>query len=266
MHVLLALLVGASCSVESYLYQPAFCIDHQLRGPARCYRPQPGDIVLMTNHTFFGKISHRVGLTAAPQHSGLVVARRDGQLVLLEADPYHTLRCQTTMLMPTLIRTAQTERVWIRARRTPLTEEQNRRLTEFAVAVEGRYYSVGKLLKQSTPFRHRGPLRTEYFGKPRAVSFSADGSTEGVKRTYFCSELVLEALVAARAVDPTTIRPSATYPRDLFFERSINRYLDEHLRLCDWDPPARWTRCPGTEPILRSRPWLDGDGLGPRRR
>ena len=65
------------------------------------------------------------------------------------------------------------------------------------------------------------------------------------RNSYFCSELVMEALVNAGLVDPRTTRPSATYPRDIFLDRSANPYLDKHLKLAPcWDPPARWTGRP----------------------
>jgi hypothetical protein len=73
--------------------------------------------------------------------------------------------------------------------------------------------------------------------------------------------LVVEACVAAGLLDPVTSRPGAVYPRDLFFGRSTNRYLDEHLDLSAWEAPARWTDCPGREPPVDQR-WqrLDGNG------
>jgi hypothetical protein len=50
------------------------------------------------------------------------------------------------------------------------------------------------------------------------------------------------------------------YPRDLFFGRSRNAYIDAHLDMTEWEPPARWTACPGTESqTIRHFPRLDGD-------
>jgi hypothetical protein len=93
-----------------------------------------------------------------------------------------------------------------------------------------------KLAFQLTPLRTRGPLRTRFVGKPRGPD--RDG--------YYCSELVVEACVYAGLMDARTARPSATYPRDLFFSSSKNPYLNRHLGAmdCSWDPPARWTGCP----------------------
>src|SRR5207248_2542138 len=82
-----------------------------------------------------------------------------------------------------------------------------------------------------TPFRSRGPVRTYFMGKPKG----------GDRKSYFCSELVCEACVAAGLLDPQRTRPSATYPRDLFFGRSYNPFIDKHLDVNEcWRPPARW--------------------------
>jgi hypothetical protein len=50
------------------------------------------------------------------------------------------------------------------------------------------------------------------------------------------------------------------FPRELFFGNSRIRYIDKHLGMSAWCPPARYTPWPGSEPHLRPRPWIDGDG------
>src|SRR5262249_26294465 len=76
------------CGLQrSYLYQPAFCIDYELRQPAEAYLPQPGDIFLATGREYWAKVGHWLARTGAPQHSGIVVAWPDGRLLLLEAGP-----------------------------------------------------------------------------------------------------------------------------------------------------------------------------------
>jgi hypothetical protein len=63
----------------------------------------------------------------------------------------------------------------------------------------------------------------------------------GDRRRYFCSELVMDACVGAGLVDNNRARPAATYPRDLFFGRSTNPFLDATLEINDsWLPAARW--------------------------
>jgi hypothetical protein len=86
------------------------------------------------------------------------------------------------------------------------------------------------MLRQMTPFRTRGPLRTFVMG-----------AANGERDSYFCAELVMEACVHAGLLSPETTRPSATYPEDMFFDRSANLYLNRYFTLADgWDPPSRW--------------------------
>ena len=233
----------------SYLYQPAFSIDYLLRQPAEVYQPQPGDLFLCTGREMWAKLGHWAAFARAPQHSGIIFARPNGRLSLLEAGPHNTLHCRILDLIPELHSYAGYERVWIRRRRVPLTPEQSTCLTAFAVSHEGTRFALWRMFGQLTPFRSRGPWRTRYVGGPH-----------GDRWSYYCAELVMEACVAAGLLDPATTRPAATYPRDIFFGRSWNPYIDCHLDLSAWDPPARWTLCPGQEVQFDHRyPYLDGD-------
>lgn len=223
---------GGGCS---YLYQPAFCIDEVLRTPAEPYLPQPGDIMLRLDNSVFWRVTHYLALAFDPNGSGIVFARPDGSMAILEAGPFDTLWVRTLDLIPHLKGYASIGRVWIRKRKVPLTPEQSARLTEFALAQDGKRFAILRLGKQLTPFRTRGPIRTQFCGKPRGCK----------GRAYFCSELVCEACVAAGLFDPKTTRPTATYPNDLFFGRSHNPYIDKYLNVNEcWYPPARWTDCP----------------------
>jgi hypothetical protein len=120
-------------------------------------------------------------------------------------------------------------RVWVRRRRCPLTCEQSAALTAFATAQEGKRFAIIRLAAQLTPLRSRGPLKT--------------GCTRyhGERNAYWCGELAMTTLVEAGLLDPATTRPTATYPRDFFLDRSLNRYNNAHLDLsCGWYPPQRW--------------------------
>src|SRR5262245_55030229 len=234
MHLLfVALLAGGQLPGDappepgSYLWQPAFCIDKVLRGPPRAYVPQPGDLMLATDDNVFWGVTHDWALAFEPHGSGIVFARPDGSLALLEAGPNDTFWVRCLDLLPHLTEYDAKGEIWIRKRRTPLTPEQSCRLTEFATRQQGKRFALGRLGAQLTFIRNRGPLRTWVLGTPR-----------GDRRAYFCSELVTEACVAAGLVDRETARPSATYPHDLFFGRSYNPYLDRHLQInCFWEPP-----------------------------
>lgn len=230
------LALGGRASADgSFLYQPAFCIDDVLRGPAEAYLPQPGDIMLRLDDSKFWRITHYMALAFDPNGSGIVVARRDGSLAILEAGPNDTMGVRSLDMLPHLQEYHDAGRLWIRRRRTPLTAEQSARLTEFAEIQEGKWFALQRLGWQLTPFRTRGPLRTRFVGKPNGPGL----------RSYFCSELVCEACVYAGLLDPARTRPSATYPRDLFYGRSFNPFIDKHLDINDcWHPPARWTNAP----------------------
>jgi hypothetical protein len=232
-------LLSLACSAGptgggSFLYQPAFCIDDVLRTPAVPYMPQPGDIMLRLDHNRFWRVTHYMALAFDPNGSGIVFARPDGSLGILEAGPNDTLWCRTLDLLPHLHEYAVAGNVWIRKRKCPLTPEQSAALTAFAQCANGKRFALHRLGIQLTPFRCRGPLRTWVMGKPR-----------GERWCYFCSELVCEACVAAGLLDPERTRPAATYPHDLFFGRSYNLFIDRHLDVnIYWEPPARWTDCP----------------------
>ena len=235
----LGLLCGAgddpALVAGSFLYQPAYCTDDVWLAPARPYVPQPGDIFLASDRGRIARAGHWVVGGAGVHHSGIVFARPDGDMAILEAGPYNTIRVQTLDVLTHLRgHEERGEKVWIRQRRVPLTPEQSERLTCWALAQEGKPFAVVRLGAQLTPFRSRGPLRTYFVGGPH-----------GERRAYYCSELVVESCVAAGLVDPACARPAATYPRDLFMDCSNNRFLNRHFDLSPcWFPPARWASCP----------------------
>ncbi|QJW95245.1 hypothetical protein [Frigoriglobus tundricola] len=219
----------------SYLWQPVYKEDHILRGPTRPYVPQPGDIVMSADGSVFWKAMHNLAGTSHPTHSMIVVALPDGKMGILEGGPHDTLKCRVLEALPHMASYEKEGRVWVRARACPLTPEQSARLTEFAMATNLREFAIWRLALQLTPFRPRGPLRTAFVGKPHGIDHNS----------YYCSELVCEACVYAGIMDPETTRPSATYPRDIFMDHSLNPYLNRHLKLAPaWDPPARWTSYP----------------------
>ena len=219
---------------DSFLARPSYCLDFELRGPSSPYQPEPGDIMLATDGSVFWLAMHNLAGTSHPTHSGVVFRRADGSTAILEGGPHDTLRCRALPAIPHLTSYECVGRVWVRRRAVPLTPEQSCRLTRFAEETDGKRFAVGRLGLQLTPFRTRGPLRTAFVGKPHYD-----------RNSYYCSELVMEALVVAGLVDPRTARPSATYPRDIFLDQSTNPYLNKHLKLAPcWDPPARWTSRP----------------------
>lgn len=232
----LALVLSAGPTEQggSFLFQPSYSIDECRRLPARPYTGQPGDLMFATDDKLFWRIAHNLAGTGHPHHSGIVFARSDGRLAVLEGGPYDTLFVGTIDLLPHLAEYEKFGPLWIRQRKSPLTPEQSARLTAFAEGADGKRFALGRLGKQLTPFRARGPVRTRWTGQPH-----------GERRSYYCAELVLEALVAACALDAADTRPAATFPRDMFLDRSPNPFIDRHLKIREcWDPPALWSSCP----------------------
>jgi hypothetical protein len=219
----------------SFLYQPAYSTEDFRLVPVRPYLPQPGDIFLASDRGFVACASHWMVGAPGVHHSGIVFGRPDGRLAILEAGPYNTLHVEVLDVQKHLRgHEKRGEKAWIRQRRVPLTPEQSTQLTAWAVAQEGKRFALIRLGAQLTPFRSRGPLRTYFVGGPH-----------GERGSYICSELVIEACVAARLVDPACMRPAATYPRDIFMDGSKNPFLNRHLDLSPgWFPPARWVSCP----------------------
>src|SRR3954462_12408933 len=103
---------GVPGGIGSYLYQPAFCIDDELRGPAVPYVPQPGDIMLRLDHSKFWRVTHYLALAFDPNGSGIIFARPDGSLAVLEAGPCDTMYVRTLEMLPHLKQYADVGRVW----------------------------------------------------------------------------------------------------------------------------------------------------------
>src|ERR1700724_2567005 len=104
---------GADRIAASYLYQPSYCLDKPLRGPAEPYLPQPGDIMLATDGNLFWKITHDLALAFEPHGSGIFFARSDGSLGLLEAGPNDTLFIRAIDPLPHLKEYADKGPVWV---------------------------------------------------------------------------------------------------------------------------------------------------------
>lgn len=220
----------------SFLYQAAFAEDEIIRLPARDYELQPGDIVLSADGSKFWLRMHQLAGTSHPTHSMIAFAMPDGRVALCEGGPHDTAKCRLLEAIPHMASYEKEGRVWVRRRKCPLTPMQSARLTEFCLAVNCRDFAMKRLLVQLTPLRTRGPIRTAFVGRPQGLE----------RESFFCSELVCEALVYAGLLDARTTRPSATFPRDIFFGDSLNPWLHVHLPKMNasWDAPARWTGSP----------------------
>lgn len=237
-----------------YLYQPAIDLYPMPRLPAVKYAPKAGDVLLLSDPDPLFNVLYVFARSGKPGHSALVVTMPDGRLGMLESGFSFTPYTRLTPLDYCI--NVYAGHVWVRQRETPLTSEQDRRLTEFAMMADGGRYNLPKFAWQPTLFRTRNPIITRFAGKP-----------VGPGHEYVCVQIVVEALVYAGLVDGKTARPSATYAQDLFYDRSRNPYIDHHPPLAGrgWGEPQLWTPIPGM--VLRGRdrpqppsPW---PGAGP---
>jgi hypothetical protein len=219
------------------LHQPAYSIDKQPRLPLEPYQPQPGDVLLLSNTSPLFTFLYKLAFTGPPGHSALVVLRPDGTFGQLESGVDATPRTEVNQLDRRMHLYPGT--IWVRRRTCPVTADQSARLTAFGEQEKGRAFAVGRFALQITPLRSRGPLRTFFVGKPKRPGMIPF-------RDYFCSEVVIEALVFAGVLDRQTARPAATYPEDMFFDRSRNLYLDRHPPVGggEWEVPRLWERNP----------------------
>lgn len=212
-----------------YLYHPSREVTPAVRLPATGYTPKAGDVFLMSDTNAFWTLLYRFALTGRPGHGGVVVTMPDGRLGVLESGYDGTLWTRLTPLDYKLHSYPGT--VWVRERLVPLTSDEDARLTAFAVAAKDKRYAVGKFALMATQLTPRGPFRTSHLGRPA-----------GLGERYTCAELILESLNYAGLINARTVRPSATYPQDLFYDRSRNPYIDRHPPLeAGWAAPRQWT-------------------------
>ena len=225
---------------SGYLYEPAIDLNAIPRGAAQKYVPKAGDILLLSDPDPLFNVLYVIGRSGRPGHSALVVTMPDGRPGMLEDGFSFTPFARVTPLDYGI--NLYAGHVWVRQRTVPLTPEEDRRLTEFAMMADGGPYDTRKYAWQLTFFRSRNPIVTRFVGKP-----------VGPGQKYTCIQIVIEALVYAGLVDGRTARPKATYAQDLFYDRARNPYIDRHPPLAGrgWGEPQLWTPVPGT--VLRGR-------------
>ena len=200
-------------------------------GPFTPYSPAVGDIVFSVTENRKIVLLYRFVLVGIPTHAGILVKMPGGAFGVLEAGGGGEFRTRTTPIDARFAR-AGDRTVWVRRRSTPLTAEQECRLNEFASRSENTGYSKLRAFDLAflSPHGPRGPIRTFFDGQPK-----------GVRDDSVCSEIIVEALAYAGVIDAETARPSATAPRDLFLDRSLNLYIRRHPPLaCGWLPPSIW--------------------------
>ena len=193
----------------SYLYTPTTGRGGVTVVQVEPYTPQAGDMVLFDDEKLLWHVLYPLAGTSPPDHSGIMIRLPDGRPAVLESGPDNGTR---VCILEATSRLATFQgKLWIRRLQRPLEPEQSERLTEFALAQEGKRYATARLLLQGTPFRCRGQLRKHYFG-----------NTYLDRRSWLCSELVVAAGTVAGLFDPNLHPANAIYPRDIIDDNTYD--------------------------------------------
>ena len=161
MRQLCILLFALSCVAASPVgdvWQPAYCLDYELRGPSTPYQPQAGDIVCYSYEgSILWGLGYKLALAGGPDHSGMIVKMPDDTFGILEAGPDDSLMVQVSSLAERLkFHHCNRGRVWVRRRKCPITDEQSCLLTKFAISERGKNFALLRLGAQITPLRCAG--------------------------------------------------------------------------------------------------------------
>lgn len=195
------------------------------------YRPQPGDILLFDSHDAFMTKVYRCCGTAGPMHAGIVFRKPDGSLGTLEAGTNAVMKVFNFDLETRLREFHGT--ILVRQLRQPLSEQQSRQLTEFALLQEGKSYAIGRLILHGLTQRVRSAVSPDFLGR-----------TIVDRNRWICSELVVAAATVAGIWGADDYPANVMYPRDLCY--------DERFDLSPaYESPAMWYPQPELELIGR---------------
>jgi hypothetical protein len=228
----LALLTATEPPIPSYLLATHVEANGQITRAIEPYCPHEGDIVLFDDHNKFWFYMYKLVGSGMPDHSGIVVNLPDGRPAILESGPDDgkLIGLRVGLLDPVprleefLLQYHGT--IYVRRLKAPLSQEQSNRLTDFALAQDGKRYALGRLLLQATPCRCRSGLRAKYFA-----------STYMDRSGWLCSELVVAAGTAAGLFDPRIHHANRIYPLDMFDDKTYDLSGT-------WFPPAVWSPTP----------------------
>src|SRR5262245_30049035 len=109
-----------------YLYQPSHDLDKPMILPAQEYQPQPGDVLIMSNSNLAWSVMYKLAFTGAPGHAAIVVQLPCGKIGILEAGIGETMWTHCAPCEERLHNYPGT--IWVRRRKAPLTECENRLL------------------------------------------------------------------------------------------------------------------------------------------
>lgn len=189
------------------------------------YEPREGDWIFFDDLSEWWTFLYKIASTAPPFHAGIVIKKPDGKLAVLESGPDDTLHVFVLDIIPRLHEFKGI--LQVRRCKHTLTPEQSARLTNFAMAQEGKRYAMWRLLLQGTPFKTKGgPLREKC------------AHTLYDRKRWLCAEIVVTASALIGLTDGQKICGSNTYPLDIIEN-------NKHPELCDvFHDYGYWARHP----------------------
>ena len=179
------------------------------------YVPQAGDLLLFRNRNILARAAYYITLSGSTTHVGLVVAKPDGSLTMLEAMP------GDPVIMGDLGKrmVEYTGQVSVRRRKAPLTTEESARLTAFACAQVGKPFHLLGLLVPPVSF----PFRV--------LSRPVDPTCLERSR-WICTSLLLRTCISAGLICPDTINPEGACASDVATDFCLDLS-------CGWNVPDR---------------------------
>ncbi len=184
------------------------------------YTPREGDMVFFTYYKKLWKIVFGIGHTIAPYHVALVVKTPQGTLKLLETGSLKPSYVQLVDIMPRIIE--YHGKVAVRSLRKPPLPPQSRQLTCFTQDQLGKPFG-----------RVRVSIDGFFDRKLSLLRYQVCGPTPTDRPNWFCSELVISALIEGGLVPDDLIQPNAPFPSDLYYSvpRSIDPWYDPPVQL-----------------------------------
>lgn len=188
---------GVGSPSESYLVR----VSPKSGRLQRCqYQPEEGDIVIFRGwrllqrpvRSILQRPVQKMATWSNQLHVGIIVCDDQGRLRLLEADRNKGVQLHSPLSYMYNWQLYYGE-VWVRRRQEPLTGEQSRALTEFALNHQGEEYAP---LWEVANYIFSAPLVEEL----PALTEPFDRGSESQR--WFCSKLVVEAIRSAGLISP----------------------------------------------------------------
>lgn len=171
------------------------------------YVPQPGDIILFSHRNPLAHVIYTMGLCGGGfTHAAMIVNDADGKAVMYESPLFHP-----AVMVDFEDRLRKyTGKIYVRRRLYPLTDEQNDRLTTFAVSQNGKPYdTLGLLLPPILP--------------PTRFRWERGMTQKDLEKTHWmCTSLVVGGCVAAGIMNPSVARPEGVCASDLYLDTDLD--------------------------------------------